>query len=495
MEAVISDLESVDTKIKSIPSAVKISKKETPSIVILPFVNMSADPEQEYFCDGLAEEIINALTKIKDLKVVARTSAFAFKGEKLDVREIGGRLNVQTVLEGSVRKSGNRLRIAAQLINVADGFHLWSEKFDRDLEDVFAVQDEISGAIVEHLKVKLLKGERDAVFKRYTENMEAYTLYLKGIYFLRMYTPDGFKKAVEFFQAALQKDPDYALAYAGLAEVFYPSAFWGNVPPREAYPKTKEFAQKALEKDDSIGDAHAALGLVYSFYEWNWQEAERTLKRALELNPNSSIAHMSYSWHLTITRRYEEAVAEARKAQALDPLSALINAHMGFALFWARKFDEAVEELEASLSITPNFFLSHYYLSLCRSAKFQLEEAIRENEKAVQLSGEAPFPTLMLASYYFEMGKTEQGEKLFKALKERAKHDYLPPMGFSVIHLLRGERDQVFEWFNKALDERDSFLPWCLNFPIEKYSVPDEPRFNALLKKAGLGIAWKKINR
>jgi len=218
METVISDLESVATKFKSFPS-----------IVVLPFTNMSADPEQEYFCDGLAEEIINALTKIKDLKVVARTSAFVFKGEKLDVREIGRRLNVGTVLEGSVRKSGNRLRITAQLINVADGYHLWSEKFDRNLEDVFAIQDEISEAIVENLKVKLLKGEREAVFKRYTENMEAYSLYLKGIYFLRMYTVDGFKKAIEFFQAALQKDPDYALAYAGLAEVFYPAAFWGNV--------------------------------------------------------------------------------------------------------------------------------------------------------------------------------------------------------------------------------------------------------------------------
>jgi len=488
METVISDLESVATKFKSVPSAVKASKKSTASIVILPFVNMSADPEQEYFCDGLAEEIINALTKIKDLNVVARTSAFAFKGEKLDVREIGGRLNVRTVLEGSVRKSGNRLRITAQLINVVDGYHLWSEKFDRNLEDVFAIQDEISGAIVEHLKVKLLKGERDAVFRRYTENMEAYTLYLKGIYFLRMYTVDGFKKAIEFFQAALQKDPDYALAYAGLAEVFYPAAFWGNVPPREAYPKTKEYAEKALEKDDSVGEAHAALGLVYTFYEWNWQEAERTLKRALELNPNSSIAHMSYSWYLTLTRRYEEAVIEAKTAQALDPLSALINAHVGFALFWARKFDEAIEELEAFLSITPNFFLSHYYLSLCLRAKSQLEEAVRENEKAVQLSGEAPFPTMILTSSYFEMGKIEQGEKLFKALKERSKHEYLPPMGFSIIHLLRGERDQAFEWFKKALDERDSFLPWCLDVPIEKYSIPDEPEFNALLKKVGLGI-------
>ena len=486
METVLFDLESVATEFKFAPSAFMTLKEATASIVVLPFVNMSTDPEQDYFCDGLAEEIINALAKIKNLKVVARTSAFAFKGEKLDVREIGGRLNVEIVLEGSVRKSGNRLRITAQLINVADGYHLWSEKFDRNLKDVFAIQDEISGAIVEHLKVKLLKGERDAVFKRYTENIDAYSLYLKGIYFLRMYTVDGFKKAIEFFQAALRKDPDYALAYSGLAEVFYPAAFWGNVPPRNAYPKTKEYALKALEKDNAVSEAHAALGLVYTFYEWNWQEAERALKRALELNPNSSIAHLSYSWYLTQTRHYEEAVAEAKTAQALDPLSALINAHVGFALFWARKFDEAIEELEAALSITPHFHLSHYYLSLCLKAKSRMEAAIQENEKAVQVSGGAPFPAMILASTYFEVENKGQGERLFKALKERSKYEYLPPMGFFYIHLFRGEPDQAFEWFKKAFEQRDSFFMWCLDIPLKSYYIPDEPRYSALLKKMNL---------
>jgi len=486
MESLLSDLEPVAAEFKSFPSALKTSKEMTASIAVLPFVNMSPDPEQDYFCDGLAEEIINSLTKIKDLRVVARTSAFAFKGEKLDVREIGGRLNAGTVLEGSVRKSGDKLRITAQVINVADGCHIWSEKFDRNLKDVFAIQDEISGAIVEHLKVKLLKGERDAVFKRYTEDIEAYSLYLKGIYFLRMYTVDGFQKAVEFFQAALQKDPDYALAYAGLAEVFYPAAFWGNVPPREAYPKTKEYAEKALEKDDAVSEAHAALGLVYTFYEWNWQKAERALKRALALNPNSSIAQMSYSWFLTLTRRHGEAVAAAKTAQTLDPLSPLINAHVGFALFWARKFDEAIEELTAALSITPSFYLSHYYLCLCLKAKSRMEEAIQENEKAVQFSAGAPFPAMHLAATYLEVGKKEQGESLLESLKARSKHEYLPPMGFYLVHLFSGELDQAYEWFKKAFDQRDSFFMWCLDFPIKRYDVPDESRFNAFLEKIGL---------
>jgi serine/threonine protein kinase len=458
-----------------------------PSIAVMPFIDMSPQKDQEYFCDGIAEELINALTHIKDLHVVARTSAFSFKDAKLDVREIGRKLNVNTVLEGSIRKAGNRVRITSQLINVEDGYHLWSDKFDRDLDDIFAIQDEISEAIVDNLKVTLLKREKEAVLKRYTDNPEAYSLYLKGIYFLRMYTAEGFKKAIEYFQNSLKKDPDYAQAYAGLAEVFYASAFWGNVPPRDAYPKTREYATKALERDEAVGDAHAALGLFYTFFEWNWQEAEKELKRALELNPNSSITHLSYSWYLTLTRQHEEAVAEARTAQALDPLSPLINAHVGFALFWARKFDESIEELKTSLSITPHFFLSRYYLSIPLRAKSRMEEAIQENEKAVQFSGGAPFPTMMLASSYFETGKMEQGERLFKSLRERSKHEYLPPMGFYIIHLLRGERDQAFEWFERALKERDSFLPWFLDFPIERYGILDEPRFNELLKKGGLG--------
>jgi eukaryotic-like serine/threonine-protein kinase len=486
-ESVLIDLKKLRKSMGSGMSNEHLSREQPlPSITVLPFVNMSADPEQEYFCDGLAEEIINALTKIKSLKVVARTSAFAFKGIKSDIREIGRKLNVSSVLEGSVRKSGSRLRITAQLINVSDGYHLWSEKYDRNLEDVFAIQDEISEAIVDILKVKLLKGEREAVFKRYTENLEAYSLYLKGIYFLRMYTAEGFERAIGYFQASLQNDPTYSLAYAGLAEVYYAITFWGNVPPRDAYPKAKDWARKALEYDETVGDAHAALGLVYTFYEWNWREAERALQRALELNPNSSITHMSYSWFLTLTRRHEEAVAEAETAQSLDPLSPLINAHTGFALFWARRFDESIKQLEASLAITPNFFLSHYYLSLSLLAKSRFEEALRENQMAVELSGEAPFPTMRLISLYFEMGKEEQGEVLFTTLRDRSKQEYLPPMGFYIIHLLRDELDQAYACFKKAFEERDSFFLWFLDFPIERYDVPDEPRFKDLVEEVGV---------
>jgi serine/threonine protein kinase/Tfp pilus assembly protein PilF len=486
MEALISYLKFVDMKDKTRSAYPIPTKEEPPSIAVLPFVNMSADPEQEYFCDGMAEELINTLTKIKDLKVVARTSAFAFKGKTIDVREIGRMLNVEKVLEGSVRKSGDKLRITAQLVNVADGYHLWSEKFDRDMENIFAIQDEISLAIVDNLKITLLKKEEEALLKRYTEDLQAYNLYLKGIYFLRMYTAEGFQEAIKCFELTLQKDPNYALAYYGLAEVFYAISFWANVPPHEAYPKAKEDAKKAIEIDEDIGEAHAALGLVYTFYDWNWKEAERELTRALELNPSSAIIHMSYSWFLSLTEKHEEAIFEAKRAQELDPLSPLIISHIGLACIWGCQFDKAIDELKAGISLAPNFYLMHYYLGLAYRAKYMFEEAITEYEKAIPLSGGSPWPAMILATTYFESGKISQGEEAFRNLKQRAKQEYMPALGFFYIHLAQKDLDQAYKWLEKGCVEKDSFLPWCAIIPIDEYRISKELRFMPLLKKYGL---------
>jgi serine/threonine protein kinase/Tfp pilus assembly protein PilF len=486
MEALISDLKFVDMKDRTQAMRPVPTKKEPPSIAVLPFVNMSADPEQEYFCDGLAEELINSLTKIKDIKVVARTSAFAFKGKTIDVRELGKMLNVEKVLEGSVRKSGNKLRITVQLINVADGYHLWSEKFDREMEDIFAIQDEISLAIVDNLKISLLEKEEEALLKRYTDDLEAYNFYLKGIYFLRMYTAEGFQEAIKYFERTLQKDPNYALAYYGLAEVFYAISYWANVPPNEAYPNAKEYAKKAIEIDEDIGEAHAALGLVYTFYDWNWKEAERELNKALELNPSSAIIHMSYSWFLSLTEKHEEAIFEAKRAQELDPLSPLIISHIGLACIWGCQFDKAIDELKAGISLAPNFYLMHYYLGLAYRAKSMFKEAITEYERAVDLSGGAPWPGMILATTYFESGKISQGEKAFRSLKQRAKQEYMPALGFFYIYLAQKDLDQAYKWLEKGCVEKDSFLPWCAIIPIDEYRISKELRFMPLLKKYGL---------
>jgi tetratricopeptide (TPR) repeat protein len=354
------------------------------------------------------------------------------------------------------------------------------------MADIFTIQDEISLAIVDKLKVQLLGEEKSKIVKRHTGDLEAYNLYLKGIYFLRMYTDDGFNKAIEYFEHSLQKDPDYALAYYGLAEVFYAISFWGNVPPNDAYPKAKEYAKKALEIDDSLGEAHAALGLVYTFYDWRWKLAERELNQALKLHPNSAIIHMSHSWFLTLTERHEKAVIEAKYAQDLDPLSGLISAHVGLACIWGSQYDKAIEELQMTLTLTPGFYLAHYYLGLAYRAKSMIEEAIEEFEKAVDLGTGTLWPAMILATNYFESGKNAQGEKLLKSLKQRLRHEYMPSLGFFYIHLVRGELELALDWLERACKERDSFLPWSRIIPIDSYRIPDEPKFRALLQEAGL---------
>src|SRR6185503_3272472 len=291
------------------------------SIAVLPFINMSADAENEYFCDGLAEELLNALTRIGDLKVAARTSAFSFKGRNTNVSEIGAALNVKTVLEGSVRKSANRLRITAQLINVADGYHLWSERYDREMKDIFDVQDEITLAIVDALKVKLLGDEKQAVLKRHTDDNEAYQLYLKGRYYWNKRTAEGFEKALECFEEAIARDSNYALAYAGLADTHNTRGSYSIVPPKEAFPLAKAAADKALELDDRLAEAHNSRAFLLYMFDWNWSTANEEFQRALELNPDYATAHHWYGWYLIATGRLDEAQREMKRAQRLDSLS------------------------------------------------------------------------------------------------------------------------------------------------------------------------------
>jgi len=485
----MTDLKSLRKGIENELLKKQSEKKSLPSIAVLPFVDMSPQKDQEYFCDGMAETLINALTHISELHVVARTSAFSFKGVNLDVREIGRRLNVKTVLEGSVQKAGDRIRITAQLINIIDGYHLWSEKYDRDMEDIFDIQDEISLAIVDNLKVKLLGKEKASLVKRRTDDVEAYNLYLKGIYFVRLFTTEGYEKATEYFERSLQNDPNYALAYYGLSAVSYVKSFWGNLPPKEAYPKASIYAEKALEIDTTLAEAHAALGFINMFYDWNWEAAERELKHALQLNPNSASVHHYYSWFLTFTRKHEQAVAEMKRAQQLDPLSNSTNAHIGLTLFMAGQTDESIEELRKSIEMNPNYFLSHDNLGVVYLVNSMIDEAIEEFEKAVDFSKEAPMTVAHLAEACYLSGDEDRGEKFFNSLKERSKQEYVAPICFFSIHLGRRDLDQVFHCLERAYEEHDSFLPWIFNFlDINDLTtrILSDPRARALRKKVGL---------
>jgi TolB-like protein/Tfp pilus assembly protein PilF len=467
-------------------SYISPSKTEK-SIAVLPFANMSVDPEQEYFCEGISEEIINALTQVRDLRVVARTSAFAFRGKDIDIREIGKKLDVNKVLEGSVRKSGNRLRITAQLINVSDGYHLWSERFDREMEDIFAIQDEISLTNTDKLKLELLGEEKSKLTKRYTENTEAYNLYLKGVYFMRKHSPEGIEEAKRCFRQALQKDPNYGLVYVHLAEISIYGTLWGNVPPREAYSEVKEYLQMALKRDDALAEAHSFLGyIIHALFDWNWKEAKNEFEKALQLEPNNVEIHLWYSYFLIFTGRFEEAIIEARMVQKWDPLSSVINSGVGLALLHAGQYDSAIEELRAALTIDPDYHQSHLYLGYCLFQKSLFEEAVKEFGKAVELSGGAPFQLMVLAIAYYEIGKKVEAKKLFESLINLSREVYVPPLCFFYIHHVQGERDKAFEWLERACQETDLFLSVLNVIPIDLLRFPDEPKYQEFLKKYGL---------
>jgi TolB-like protein/Flp pilus assembly protein TadD len=462
------------------------TKETESSIAVLPFVNMSNDPEQEYFCDGITEEIINALSHVGSIKVIARTSAFMFKGKHKDIREIGRKLDVGTLLEGSVRKAGNRLRITAQLVKVADGSHIWSDAYNRELEDVFAIQEEISLAIVDNLKVKLLGKERTTILKRYTEDLEAYNLTLKGDLFCQMGTTEGFNKAIEYFKQSLKKDSHYALAYIGLATVYWYSSYFGTVPPNEGYPKANEYVTKALDIDNTLAEAHSLLGGINMNYYWNWKLAERNYKHALKLNSNNAFIHIYYSMLLTLTECYERAISEAKRAQELDPLNCYINAFACVSLIWGGHYDEAIEIAQMTITMNPNYFFSRHYLGIAYSAKSMHNEAVAEFEKSVDLSGGSSFTMALLAGSYYEIGEQDETEKLYVSLKKRSEDEYVQSTCFYTIHKIRGELDLAYEWLKRAVNEHDSTLPWYIRTPVEIHQIPNEPRFDELLKKVGL---------
>jgi serine/threonine-protein kinase len=484
---ILSDLGCIDKKIESnSDKGVTTETKPTPSIAVLPFVNMSPEPENEYFGDGLAEELINALTQLKGLHVAARTSAFTFRGRETDIREIGRKLGVGTVLEGSVRKAGNRLRVTAQLINIADGYHLWSKRYDREMDDIFAIQDQITTAVVEQLKVELFGKQKETIVKRYTENLDAYDLYLQGIYCWNKLTSDGFERSIECFEKAIEEDPRYALAYAAMADSHWLSSFWGNLPPRQTYPKAREAAKKAIEIDDTLGQAHATLACIHTFYDWDWEAAGGEFNRALELTPVSSYARVYYSLYLNLRRRYDEAIIQAKKAREVDPLSGFCNTHLGHRLWQARRYDEAIEEFQKWLLIEPGDWFAHHHLSHLYLEKSMIKEGITEINKSLELSGGVPMNVANAVMTHYQYGDKELADRLFGGLKKRAAIEYIQPMCFVYIHLARGEMDQAFEWAKKACEERDSFLPWHRVSPMDFMHFPSDPRIDELLDRLGL---------
>jgi len=497
VEVLLSELNKIDMGIPTTarvvperkPKEKKIEEKKWKnSIAVLPFEDLSPQKDQKYFCEGLADELINALTKIKDLKVVARTSAFAFKEEKLDIQEIGKKLSVETVLGGSVRKAGNRLRVTTQIINVEDGQYLWSERYDHEMEDIFAIQDEISNAIVEALKIKLVGEEKEKLVKHYTEDIEAYHLYLKGRHFHFMFTEEHMKKAVEYFYLAITKDSNNALAYSGLANHYNQLGLLGYISPKEAFKKADGMAKKALEIDRNLAEAHSSIASVRFWLEWNWDDAEKEFKRAIELSPGSVVIYLEYSAFLAAMGRAEEAEAAARHAAELDPLSPIMTQNLGWIYFEVGKYDESISQLKKALELNPKYAWAQGKIAWNYAFMEKYPEAIAECNKTEQLYPEFnPWLYTTLAYIYSIAGKKSEALKIHNKLEQLSKERYIDPINFALLYVGLGEKEKAFKWLEQSYENRSPFMVFLKNFSQTWLkSLTTDKKYEDILKIVGL---------
>jgi len=454
------------------------------SIAVLPFVNMSADVENEYFSDGITEEILNALAKVDGLLVTSRTSAFAFKGKNTDIREIGKQLGVKTVLEGSVRKAGNKVRVTAQLISTEDGYHKWSETYDRNLEDIFAVQDEIASSITDNLTKSLTIQQPVKQSKKApTENIDAYNLYLKGMFYWNKWSLPKVQKAISFYEKAIEMEPEFALPYTGLSACHVFLGAVGVSPPRIAYPKAKEYALKALELDDTIPEAHISLGMVKVFNDWDWEGSEKCFLIALELNPNSAMAHQYYAFLLSNLGYSKKALKEAELAQQLDPLNAPISAMLAFNYFNVNMLDQSLEQYVKTEELDPEFHESWSGRGWLYYKMGKIEKAIETFEKVVEMPGFRHKSLSGLGYLYAKNNELEKAEECLKELDEMETPDLQMDVERAIIYTGIGNIDKVFELLNSAFDKRLGGL----NFIKSKHwnEIQNDQRYFDLLKLMG----------
>ena len=454
------------------------------SIAVLPFANMSPDGANEYFSDGMTEEIMTALSKVEGLRVAARTSAFAFKGKSESVSEIGRQLRVGTVLEGSVRRAGDRLRVTAQLINVKDGYHLWANAYDRDLRDVFAVQEEIAQAIVGALRVKL-SGEATAMAVRPTADLTAYDLYLKGRHAVNQRTGASLLQAMDYFEQAIARDPRFAQAYAGLADAYVLLPVYSATNPSETWPKGRAAAERALALDSTLAEAHTTLAYGNFLFDWDWRAAEQGFRRAIALNPAYATAHHWYGDYLGGRGNLEGYLQELRRAQALDPLSRQIGTEVGRALYALRRNDEAVAQLQQVLRADPEFASAHVTLGRVYIQQGRLAEAIGEFQKGVELRGRRASDVAELAYAYAVAGKRSEAQRLLAELEGRSRREYVPTLPFAIVYMGLGEDGRAFDWLERGVAEHNPDLAESIFYPRFD-PLRSHPRYAPLLQALGL---------
>jgi serine/threonine protein kinase/tetratricopeptide (TPR) repeat protein len=455
------------------------------SVAVLPFVNVGGDPETEYLTDGITESLINSLSQLPELRVMSRSSAFRYKGMNVNPREVGRELGVEAVLEGRISQRGDNLSISVELVDARDDTHLWGKQYNRRLSDILSLQDEMARDFSQSMRLRLSGEEERRLVKRYTDNVEAYQLYLKGRYYWNRRTPDGFKKGLELFQQAIDTDPDYALAYAGLADSYAMLGDYSVLAPRDTFPRAEAAATTALRLDDNLAEGHTSLAFVKMAYQWDWAAADREFRRAIELNPNYATAHQWYASYLVMMGRFDESIREIKRAQELDPLSRIINANLGLHYYYARKFDESVEQLKKTISLEETFFVPHQYLGRTYIQKGMYREALAELERARQLSNNAPEVVASLGHAYAVAGRPADAQKALADLDEIAKERYVLPYFRAAVYTGLGDKDQAFAWLERAFEERHPGLV-LVNIDPRFDTLRSDPRFVALLRRLGL---------
>jgi serine/threonine-protein kinase len=456
-----------------------------PSLAVLPFANLSADRENEYFSDGLAEDIIDALTQEPGLLIMARTSAFAFRGKQQDIRKIGAELNVEHLLEGSVRRAGNRLRVTAQLVKASDGYHLWSQHFDREMTDVFAIQDEISQAIAGTLRLRLT-GDRPLV-KPHTDNMDAYHLFLRGRHCVFRGTPESLAKGKEYLDQAIALDPEYAAAHAGIAEYYLWSGFLGFKEPKKALTGSKSAALEALSRDDTLAEAHSALGVVLAAEDFDWPRAERELNRALELAPASPFVRFFLGmFFLRATGRLADAVSHLQQAVELDPLSAVWNGALVYLHYARGEYGQAVAQHRRVKDLDPSEWLSDTVLVNLHLGAGRMDEAIRLAQRACDLSTRNALAVGNLGSAYGLAGRRDDACVLLNELTASSRTTYVPPSAMMIVYFGLGELDRALEWLERSVEERDMVVICSVKSEPGYIPLHGHPRYQALLRKMNL---------
>jgi serine/threonine-protein kinase len=454
------------------------------SIAVMPFVNASNDPNTEYFSDGITETIINSLSQLPHKKILARTTVFRYKGRDADPQKVGNELGVDALLTGRVTQQGDTLTIQAELVRVSDGSELWGGRYNKKLADIFAVQNEIANEISETLRLKLNSDEQKRVTNHSTDNVEAYQLYLKGKFEANKFTPEGLGKGIAYFNQAIAIDPTYALAYAGLSDLYIAQAHV-FVPPKEGYAKAKWAAEKAAQLDDTLAEAHEALGAVKLYSDWDFPAAEKEFMRAIELNPNYSLAHSNLSCEFKALRRYPEEIAEARRGQELDPLSAFANMELGEAFYQARRYDEAIVQIKKTLELDSHFFVTYHVGARTYEQKKMYAEAIAACQEWLKNFPDDPNALASLAHVYATMGKRREAEDIIRKLLEISKQRYFSPYWIAVAYAGLGDNDQALNYFEKAFEDRYFLMIW-INSDPRFDNIRSDPRFADLVRRVGL---------